>query len=1174
MRKLNYSLCFVLLFSMLLPLTRTHAQDTTWVQTYTFDSLWTRRAKFYFPTANENYRKVLMYFNIKCYPTVSGDGNYACGEWDYIYFNNIYDHRGVLDSTAKSGRYFKLYNGSSPDTLKYATAPQYNLYKSYLYNTVPNNTATNSYTVGAATVAQPHPFNLATGKERAQFIWKASELTTAGLTAGNITGIKLNFQGNSATINNLQIRIKQIPYDSFGVAAMEVDTLTRVYNYNRVITTAGLNNFQFNTPFNWNGTANLLIDFSFDNASTAAANNLLGANTTYPAGLYSITGNYSLATFQGSGGNVRFGSDLNMFTGTMQRSYEIWMNVDSFVAPEGTLFSAGRRGQNNADFTMRTTSPNNNYRLNMWSSTASGEASFSGPNTKNAWKQLTLTYGSDTVRFYLNGKLVYTKRKAGLATAIDPNNPDFFLGESRETGYNYLGKFSHLRVWDVKLSDNDIKDWVGKDITAAHPQYSHLKGDYKINNGSGFSVHDDSPAGMEQGDINSNIWWRRVKPADFYYNAQKLNWRPQVQFERNTYTSTLDSVLVTDTVYQAPTTVYIYGNPGANHIIADNSPLNPSICTDTMNVWTRKYSYTYLNGILVDSTLNTLPNTLINNNINWFSNTVQYEIGRSISPYGINLDLGSGRTRIYDVTDYYPLLQDTVDLEVGSTQELQDVKFAFIKGDPPAEVNHITQPWTQNGHGSYTYGSIVNENVLAPKNITLRPGTNQVKFRSYISGHGGAENAGPAYPNGCCEFMYNDHYYKSNGQTIKTFRIERTDCSVNPIFPQGGTWVYRREGWCPGDIIESHDMNVSQYINSGAINLDYQIAPAPAGNEATYNGNYRVGLQLIEYKTPGRNNDAEVYSIRKPSDAFVLSRMNPICINPQVVIRNDGKNDLTQATIKFKVSGGQEQTYNWTGSLKFLDTAVVDLPVNTSAFWVGDNSNRFIARIAGVNNTTDEYAGNDTAYSKYNLPDVLPTQKVIIRLKTNSSPQENTLTIRDLNGNVILSKTGMSANTTYNDTLNLPYNCYTLVLNDNGAGGVGDGLQWWANPNQGSGALSILNGQNGQTLKTFGSDFGAQIFYSFTVGSPLKINDGDLAKHISVYPNPNNGNFSVQAQGFNGTVNLELSNALGQSVWKGAFECNVGTATKNIDVKGVAAGVYMLQVSTAGNKMTQKIVVQ
>lgn len=1162
---------FILALSMLSPSQESRAQDTTWVQTFTFDSLWTRRAKFFFPTANEQYRKILMYFNIKCYPTVSGDGNYACGEWDYIYFNNIYDHRGILDSTAKEGRYFKLYNGTSPDSLRYSILPQYDLYKSWMYNTVPVYTATNNYTVGGTTTPQPHPFNLAAGKERSQFIWKASELQAAGLTTGNITGLKLNFQGSSATLNNVQIRIKQVPYDSFDVAAMESDTLSKVYHYNRIITTAGLNNFQFSTPFNWNGTSNLLIDFSFDNNSTATSNQLLGENTSYAAGAYTTTGNYSLSTFQNQGGNVRFPASVNMFSGTAPRTYELWMNVDSFIAPEGTLFTAGRRGANGADFTMRTTTPNNNYRLNVWSSANSQEPIFSGPNTKNTWKQMTVTYATDTFRFYMNGKLVYTKRRANLNT--DPNNGEFILGESREGGYNYLGKFSHLRIWDKKLSDNEIKQWVGKDITSSHPSFVNLKADYRINSGTGYSIDDASSNGQASGNINNNLWWQKIKPRDYYYNVQKLNWRPQVVFERNTYTSTTDSVAVIDTVYKAPVTVYVYGNPGGNYIIADNSPLNPGLATDTLKVWTNKYNYTYTNGIKTDSVLNTLDSVIYNHTINWYSNTVQYEIGRSISPYGINLDLGNGRTRIYDVTDYYQLLQDTVDLEVGSTQELQNVRFAFIKGEPAAAVNHIAQPWAQNGHGSYTYGAIVNENVLAPKTIELRPGTDQVKFRSYISGHGGSENAGPAYPNGCCEFMYNDHYYKSGGQTIKTFRVERTDCSVNPIFPQGGTWVYRREGWCPGDIIESHDMNVSQYMNNGQINLDYQIAPAPAGNENTYNGNYRIGLQLIEYKTPGRNNDAEIYTVRKPSDDFVLSRMNPICVNPQVVLRNAGKNNLTSAVIKYKVAGGQEQSFSWSGDLKFLDTAVVDLPVNTASFWVGDNTNRFLAWIAEANNTTDEYSGNDTGISRYNLPDVLPTQRVVFSFKTNSRPQENTLTVRNMAGNVILSKTGLTANTTYNDTLNLPFDCYTLTLDDNGAGGVGDGLQWWASPNQGSGSFSILNANDGQVLKTFQPDFGAQIFYTFTVGWALELKDKDLSKYVQVYPNPNNGHFTVSASGFTGKVQMELSNSLGQTVLKDAFDCYGSKSEHKVQVQGLASGVYMLRLHSGNSHTVQKVII-
>jgi hypothetical protein len=1162
MKKFNLLMMLTgLLF--LAPLFEAAAQDTTWVQTYTFDSLWTRRAKFFFPTANENYRKILMYFNIKCYPDKSGDGNYACGEWDYIYFNSIYDHRGLLDSTAKKGRYFTVEGMSNVDTLRYNPQPQYDINRYYLYNTVIDNILTsNSYTIGTATTAMPHPFNLAAGNERSQFIWKASELSAAGLTAGPISGIKLNFQGNSAMINNLRIRIKQVPVDSFDVRAMADDTLSTCYFFNKVITASGWNNFQFSQPFTWNGTSNLLIDFSYDNNAPGLANLLMGSNTTYPSGLFSTTGNYSISAFQNMGGNVQFDKALNMFSGNSPRTYELWVKVDSFLSGWGAIFSAGSLWSNNKDFSFITTSPNNNYKFNFW---GSNDFTFSGPNMKSVWKHLAVTFGNDTIRIYLNGQMLQQRRRLNVNT---PTDRDFFLGQWGDNGGNLLGKFSHLRLWDKVLTQSELKAWIGQDVTPSHPQYAHLKGDYRLNGGSGLSVLDFSPAAQPDGHLHGNLWWRPVKPADYYYNAQKLNWRPQIQLERNTYNSHIDSVLVNDTIYNQPAIVNFYGNPDGNYVINDNDPANPALLTNTRHVWVHKYTYIYRNGLVTDSIPNTLDSAFYNHDLNWYSNTVKYEIGRSISPYGINLNLGNGRTRVYDLTDYYSLLQDTVDLEVGGTQEVQDVKFAFIKGDPPAEVNRILQPWGK-GWSQYKYSAIASDAALAPQTINLASGTDQVKFRAYISGHGGAENSGPSYPNGCCEFMYNDHYFKSNGNTIYPFRIQRSDCGLNPIYPQGGTWVYDREGWCPGDIIIGHDYNATAAISGGQINLDYQIAPIPAGGGNVGNGVYDVGLQVIEYKAPGRNNDAELYDIIKPSDAFTLSRLNPICHTPQVVIRNSGKNALTSAVIRYKVSGGTEETVNWTGNLKFLDTALVNLPTGSMSFWNGDQSNRFIAWIAEANGGADEYAGNDTAKSSYHMPDILTTSWVVFRLQTNARPQDNTLRVKNSDGTTVLTRSGLSANTVYADTLNLPIGCYTVVLDDDG----NDGLSWWANTAQGAGTFAINNAANGTALKSFNPDFGAQVFYTFSVTSLTDVPKIDLDKNAQVSPNPNNGSFTVQLQGFNGKVDMELTNVVGQSLWQQQMSC-MGSMVKQKFTTRLPAGVYLLRLSSGDASTVQKLVIQ
>jgi hypothetical protein len=55
------------------------AQDTTWVQTFTFDSITTRRANFNFPQElnTKRFEKVLMYYKLKCSPLTTWD-QYDC----------------------------------------------------------------------------------------------------------------------------------------------------------------------------------------------------------------------------------------------------------------------------------------------------------------------------------------------------------------------------------------------------------------------------------------------------------------------------------------------------------------------------------------------------------------------------------------------------------------------------------------------------------------------------------------------------------------------------------------------------------------------------------------------------------------------------------------------------------------------------------------------------------------------------------------------------------------------------------------------------------------------------------------------------------------------------------------------------------------------------------------
>src|SRR3989338_798262 len=91
-----------------------YGQDTTWVQTFTFDSIATRRAEFAFPASLNSMRfeKVLMYYKLKCDPLTPWD-QYNCGEWDYLAYTRVFDHTGIYDSVqVDSVRYLNNYQST------------------------------------------------------------------------------------------------------------------------------------------------------------------------------------------------------------------------------------------------------------------------------------------------------------------------------------------------------------------------------------------------------------------------------------------------------------------------------------------------------------------------------------------------------------------------------------------------------------------------------------------------------------------------------------------------------------------------------------------------------------------------------------------------------------------------------------------------------------------------------------------------------------------------------------------------------------------------------------------------------------------------------------------------------------------------------------------------------
>ncbi len=100
------------------------AAEPVRIQTFTFDSLATRRAEFEFPPAGP-WRRVLMHYTLKCDAATPGDP-YPCGEWDTNTYTRVWRHTGVLDSTLFRQPRFRV-AGESPERLLYSRQPRWQI---------------------------------------------------------------------------------------------------------------------------------------------------------------------------------------------------------------------------------------------------------------------------------------------------------------------------------------------------------------------------------------------------------------------------------------------------------------------------------------------------------------------------------------------------------------------------------------------------------------------------------------------------------------------------------------------------------------------------------------------------------------------------------------------------------------------------------------------------------------------------------------------------------------------------------------------------------------------------------------------------------------------------------------------------------------------------------------
>ncbi len=1199
--KLRCSVCVILSIAFLMLMQNTYADtgDTTIVQTFTFDDegpgAWgTYSGMFEFPDDETTYERILMYHTLKCDAATQQD-NFLCGEWDYLTYTFLTDSTGTVDSTYRRQVIFTV-DGGEVDTLNYTEQPVYSYIHDYQDYIVHNETLSldsaivgNGDTENAGILGSDHLIG------RTQYLWKAEELAMGGLSAGDISGMRLFLTEAGSELRNLAIRLKHTDKETLSEGDYESGDFTLVYRVNTTIEETGWHSFDFLNNFEWDGNSNVVIEFTFDNSVIGDANVVLAEETDFDSGIHVAQNDYYL-NFSGPDYIEVPVDDFATIENEITISF--WQYGDPSIQPQSDSVFEGVNDENQR--VVNSHLPWGNSRI-YWDAGDNGgshdridqAAEFS--NFAGQWNHWVFTKDADTgvMKMYLNGE----EWHSGTGKVLDMAGiTKFYIGSNKNTGNNYDGFIDEFAVWNKALDEATIADWYNKDITEDHPNWDDMIAYYQFNDGEGANAMDAS-INENTASLNGLPDWRKPEAATYTRNISTNNMRPNVVFDQGVYESEILTNFSTDSLLVTNVGVTLYENTTDGTIVLEGSPNHPTEATNEFLVWLADaYTYIYdIEGNILDSIYVEAENTLIKDYHEYYSNVSVFEIGRFITPYGINLSLGPNGFRwVYDVTDYAPILKGEKFIRSGNAQELLDLQFVFIEGTPAREVKGIKNLWS----GSFSYQSINNDVNGEPITVTLPEDASSFKVKTRTTGHGFGNG-----PNNCAEFCRKDHLLFLDGEEIARWDLWN-ECSSNPVYPQGGTWVYDRAGWCPGDIVPDFDHEITQYVTPGQeVTIDYGIEDDPY-----YNGNWVLRGQLFTYGDIAHTNDVAITDIIKPTNADIHSRKNPICGRPQIQIKNRGSEPIENITLTYGIKNGDgspcEHTLRkkfWEGSLAFDQSAEVYLERFN---WYGLNANdpRFFVEITEVNGIEDDYPTNNYMESQFTLPPQYPDE-FTLQFNTNNAAYENAFTLRNDRGHVFYATKSAEAdgsldnNETYEvDFEDLEPGCYTFHFEDTGE----DGVSWWAN-NDGNGYVRFRD--EGGILITFEPDFGMDIVHHFTIGhelgevdadfdcggpgvlghadNELRPDDGDRStdndspkgQMISVYPNPTQGQAFVNLQFVKAQeVSIEVTNMIGQTVYQNHLG-KIADELLKIDLPKDEQGSYFVKITTNNKVYTKTILV-
>lgn len=466
---------------------------------------------------------------------------------------------------------------------------------------------------------------------------------------------------------------------------------------------------------------------------------------------------------------------------------------------------------------------------------------------------------------------------------------------------------------------------------------------------------------------------------------------------------------------------------------------------------------------------------------------INYEIGRMLTPYGSNFKQGWNYTWSIDVTDFQSFLRDSVEIEyIHSGYE--DPKlgwdltldFDITFGPQVADFVSVDKMWD----GGFRYGDPENdiEEQLAATDIKRAKNASFGRFRIQHTGHGMDR------PSGCSEFCSRWRELKFDDKVVD-HRDMWKDCGDNPLYPQGGTWIFDRAYWCPGDLQVPDIVDIPLTKESHTLDLDME--PFEANNKKQ--PMEQITSYFFQFAEPNLSNDVAIEEIIAPNNKDNYNRFNPRGFNPLIKIRNLGKRDLKKLKIVYRTVGFEEKVFKWKGNLGFYEAALISLPGEID---MEEGINTFSVILEEPNGKEDEWDGDNNMEVGFESIPTIPSS-FVVEFMTNNKPEDNWVNIVNSSFDTLYSKTPemLDSATTYLDTLHLEEGNYFLNLVDT----AGEGLEFWFLADAGYGRLRLKD-LDGNLIHLFESDNGNGQFYSFKTDDEFKVDTTIAHLSVNIYP--------------------------------------------------------------------------